>query len=216
MRSLCIGFLAAAVMTLAAYTSLAQLPPGGRFGDDSGLLLNKGVQDELKLTEDQKTKIRDAVGVVREKYGDDLMKAREAKDREKGREVLQKMATDLHKAAVEILNPEQRKRLKEIHYQTASPALFTHHDVQKELTLTDKQKEEIKRVVEEYNKESREIREGGEKGVEAIKKRTEARKESLEKIKGMLTDDQKKAWKELTGAPFELRFGRAPAVKEDK
>src|SRR5206468_2374442 len=152
------------------------------------------------------TKLREAVQTAREKFHDEYKVA--GKDKEKWRELMHKSAAEIHKSASEILTPEQRKRLKEIHYQTGGPALFTHHDVQKELNLTDKQKQEIKEVVEGYDKQSRELRESGEKGRQAFKKRAELRKESLEKVKGVLTDEQKKSWQGLTGAPFELKYGR--------
>ena len=33
-------------------------------------------------------------------------------------------------------------------------------------------------------------------------------KETKEKIDAVLTPDQKKAWKDMTGEPFEVQFGR--------
>lgn len=210
MRSLCVGFLAVAVVTLSGYHLFAQLPPGGRYGGDgAGLLLNKGVQEELKLTEEQKTKIREAIDSTREKYGDDFKKAREAKDREKGRELMRHLSEDMHKAVAEFLSPEQRKRLKQIHYQTAGPTLFTHHNVEKDLSLTEKQKQEIKDLVTTYDQEVRELREGsqGEPGKQrdTFRKIGQLRRGAAEKARGLLTDAQKRAWKQLVGEPFDVQ-----------
>jgi len=37
------------------------------------------------------------------------------------------------------------------------------------------------------------------------KKMAALNKETMEKVSGVLTDDQKKAWKDLTGEPFEFK-----------
>jgi hypothetical protein len=34
----------------------------------------------------------------------------------------------------------------------------------------------------------------------------------MEKVTGVLTDEQKKTWKEMTGKPFEMRFGPPPGT----
>ena len=39
-----------------------------------------------------------------------------------------------------------------------------------------------------------------------MKKMGEVRKRTLAKIEGKLNDEQKKSWKELLGAPFEIKF----------
>lgn len=43
-------------------------------------------------------------------------------------------------------------------------------------------------------------REGG------MKKMVELRKQATEKAVGVLTDEQKKTWKEMTGEPFEVVY----------
>jgi hypothetical protein len=43
-----------------------------------------------------------------------------------------------------------------------------------------------------------------------MKKMTELRKEALGKATAKLNDEQQKTWKELTGAPFELKIERRP------
>ncbi len=41
---------------------------------------------------------------------------------------------------------------------------------------------------------------------EAGEKAGALRKETMEKVMALLTDEQKKAWKDMTGEPFEVRF----------
>ncbi|MCP6280446.1 hypothetical protein NL459_27860, partial [Klebsiella pneumoniae] len=59
------------------------------------------------------------------------------------------------------LKPEQTKRLKQINYQFMGIGAFSNKDVQTELKITDEQKEQIKGIVDEYNKDAGEIRQGG-------------------------------------------------------
>ena len=44
----------------------------------------------------------------------------------------------------------------------------------------------------------------------AMKKMAELRKETLEKVAAKLNDEQQKGWKELIGAPFEVKYEPRP------
>ncbi|MDY3562516.1 hypothetical protein R5W23_003982 [Gemmata sp. JC673] len=103
------------------------------------------------------------------------------------------------------------------------------------LKLSDKQKSTIKGVVDDFNKESREIRTeagigggfGGGKGgnreqpdqekVDAANKKIERlRKEAWAKVEEALDGTQKTAWKGLVGEPFDLaKLRPAPLPKKD-
>ena len=39
-----------------------------------------------------------------------------------------------------------------------------------------------------------------------MKKMNELRKQTLSKVEGKLNDEQRKTWKELLGAPFEIKY----------
>ena len=43
---------------------------------------------------------------------------------------------------------------------------------------------------------------------ERMKKMAAMRKETLDKVQAVLTADQKKSWKDMTGDPFEVQFQR--------
>jgi hypothetical protein len=85
--------------------------------------------------------------------------------------------------------------------------------VQKALKLTGEQKEKLQKIAQESSQKLRELlpklREQAQAGgdrQEVMKKLAELRKEPVTKAVGVLTDDQKKTWKEMTGAPFEYQF----------
>src|SRR5260221_249101 len=77
------------------------------------------------------------------------------------------------------------------------------------------QKDALKTITEDVAKQQRELSQGargqggagGGRGQANAEKMTALRKESLEKIQKMLTADQKKTWKDMTGDPFENQRG---------
>ena len=107
-----------------------------------------------------------------------------------------------------VLNADQMKRLKQIELQQAGAQAFSTENVQASLKLNDEQKEKIKTITEDMQKELRSVFQPGGNFEGAREKMTALRKESLERVMAVLTADQKKAYKDLTGEPFEVRFER--------
>jgi hypothetical protein len=215
MRVFALRLAAAGLAVLLVYPVLAQQPEGrgGRGGrgvgampmDAAQLLLNKSVQDELKLTDDQKA----ALAKVRDKQMEAMQKARDA-DREKRGEIFRaareetKKEVDKWKEAG--LKPEQARRLRQIELQNMHFRAFADADVQKELKMTDKQKDEVKEITEGVNKDVTELRNSAQNPRELFPKIQALQKEATEKVAGLLTEDQKKTWKELVGEPFEVKM----------
>jgi hypothetical protein len=176
------------VMTLGVAIVLATLTtgqeprrPGGFQGpgsDPGQILKNENVQKELKITEEQLKKY----------------------------EELQK------KALADALSPEQLKRLKQIQLQQRGLRAFQDPEVQTALKMTDDQKEKVKTIAEDSDKDRRELFKGAVGGggnrEEMMKKITAYNKEVMDKTTAVLSEDQKKTWKDMVGEPFEgLRQG---------
>ncbi len=210
---------------LLAGPALGQRGPGrGGFGGPGMLIQNQSVQKELKLTDDQIQKIKDASQSIADKHKDDFAALRNLQGderREKGQELGKKVADETNQALAGILKPEQTKRYKEIMLQQEGARAFNGEEVQKALSLTDDQKEKIKTINEDAAKEMRELfPQGGRRGAggggggavdpaafkERMTKFATLRKETMEKVTSVLTDDQKKVWKDMTGEPFEIKF----------
>lgn len=201
--------MAVGVAALVALPALGQFGPGrGPGGGGAGMLLgNKGVQKELKLSDEQIKKIDEFT----QKNGEKMREAFQAGDREKTQEIMKEIATESQKFIKDNLNADQQKRIKQIQRQTMRAAAFNDEETAKELKLTDEQKDDIKKLNDDLGSQVRELRQGvdfqdQEKMQEIRKKSDSLQKEVMEKIAKMLTPDQKKAWKELTGEPFEVRF----------
>ncbi len=226
MRSLSrIALTVSLAALLAGPASAQQRQPrqgGGRMGQGglAGLLQNESVQKELKIDKDQAGKVAEAVKQVRDAHRDDFAKLRDASQEErraKMQELTRTVSEETLKAVGTILKPEQVKRLKQIEIQQAGVNAFLRSDVQKALNLTDEQKQKIKAIAEESAQETRALfggrgqgGQGGQRGVDR-EKITAMRKQAMDKAAAVLTDDQKKTWKDLTGDPFQVQFNRRRA-----
>src|SRR5207237_9869256 len=130
MQRLVRGFLVLGLIVLLAQPALGQgqrQRGRGRGQGGQSLLENESVQKELKLDQDQITKVKAAVAAVREKHKDDIAKLQDLSPEErrtKGRELGQTIAKENHEAVKDILKPEQQKRLHQIELQTAGTQAF--------------------------------------------------------------------------------------------
>src|SRR5947209_1118844 len=113
MRSLHVKILTVGLVLLAASPAFAQRQRG-QFGNrqmgPAQLLAIDKVQEELKITDDQKA----AVTKITDKYKDDIAAARSAQppDRDKITELTKKQNEELEKAIPDILKADQLKRFK--------------------------------------------------------------------------------------------------------
>jgi hypothetical protein len=222
--------LALAVVLLAASPAFAQRGQRqgrggfgggmrGGFGMDMLSLANqKSVQEELKVSDEQATKIKDLAAKQRESFGSLKDLSREER-RTKVAE--QRKAND--KAIAEVLKTDQVKRLKQITWQLQGTRAFRNEEVATALKLTDDQKGKIKTIQEDAFKSMRELFGKGQGAEGAKEKLAEVRKATQEKVMGVLTDEQKTAWKELVGTPFkgeiqrpQGRRGRRPAAEASR
>jgi hypothetical protein len=138
--------------------------------------------------------------------------------------VIAELNKGLWKEIDTVLKQEQTTRVKQIYVQAMGVRAFTNPDVVAKLKLTDDQKGKIKEITDEFTMKQGEIfragrggeqeefiafqgRRGGGGGQinpETQKKLDELTKDTMTKIKAVLTDDQKKGWDELTGKEFDV------------
>jgi Spy/CpxP family protein refolding chaperone len=210
MRGLFKVSLALGLAVLVASPALAQRGPGGRGGGLAFLLMNKSVQEELKLDKAQ----TDALEKFRNDNKDDFGKLFNPDTSREDREAAGKKINEgASKVVADVLKAEQKKRLDQIQFQSRvrfeGPGALAGDEAQKALKLTDKQKDQIKELADDYGKQVRDLfQNAGGNREEAFKKIGDLRKEKLDAAMKVLTDDQKKTFKELSGEPFEIKFDR--------
>jgi hypothetical protein len=175
--------VALVALALATSTTLAQQQRqrGGGFGGPGMYLGAKSVQEELKLSEDDAKKVNDALRGI----------DRQATPEERA-EKTKKILTD-------NLKEDQIKRLNQIMWQRGGlGTALRDTEVQTALKLDDKQKESIKTIQDDSRKKIQDLGQGADR-----EKVAEIRKKATDDITAVLTEDQKKAWKDLQGAEFK-------------
>jgi len=185
---------------------------GGRMAAGYTLLGNASVQKELKLDDSQAAKVTKVVTDVSAKMSEKLQDVPKEERRERMVQAGRESDREIKEAVKDVLKPEQRKRLDQIVWQRQGLMAFTDPAVATKMNLNEDQKSKIRAIGEEargsfggggFNKDAT-----TEERAEALRKMQATQKQSMEKAMAVLTDEQKKTWKELTGEPFEVRFER--------
>lgn len=181
-------------------------PTGFGKGFDSSLvsskltyLLNATVQTDLKVTMEQLGKLK-------------ALSAKQSKDAQALRDLpvadlFQKSAAlrkETDQAIAGILNPEQNKRLGQIVRQQLGSRLFTDKTLLAALQLTEEQRAKLNAVRAKYVEQSTDLATTGLGGTpEYVKRLTQARKAAFDAAVTFLTPQQKAAWQDLVGEPFQ-------------
>ncbi len=169
-------------------------------GGKVGLIQNEQVQQELKLTDEQKSKVGEVAARVRE-AGPQRGQGGGQPDREQIRERMQAMSrvvAEEEKKLDEILDDQQKARLEQISLQVTGVRALNREEVASKLGLSDEQKEKIQAALRNQAGPGA----GGPGNPGAQRERREQLQTS---VLALLTDEQKQKWEELKGEAFELR-----------
>ncbi len=185
------------------------------------LLTNPGVQREIRLTPEQRDKFRAIVKDVGDKYQPDFEKAQGDKKKMLlvGYRFAKETSDKVNKAIPDVLQAEQAKRLNQIEIQVNGIISLNQSDIQKRLSLTDKQHDEIKEIGDKFKREVVQIVNDtsdslgqnrpllAARNILAAYQTVRGKSETAtEKALARLTDEQRKTWKEMTGAKFVFKF----------
>jgi hypothetical protein len=197
---------------------------GGMMGGGVlGLIRSKTVSEEIKITDEQKEKLKGWAVEFMPRMTE-IMKEKMAgidfQDREKLREVMStaqaEMSRVVYKELGDVLQPEQIKRLQQIEVQMDGMRAFEKPFVKDALKLNEEQLGKIKDAADASLRDLRELGEeyglrfpgqrpmDAEKAKEYDKKVNTINKEALGKVLASFSDEQKKAWEELNGATIDV------------
>lgn len=198
---------------------------GGGRGLNSPVMLlrSEQVQQELKLSEAQKTRLQElnekVQAEMRERFsGTNELSREERRARmEQMREQMQKeaetRAAETFKQVAEILEPEQLKRLKQIQLQQEGPSALRRAEVADAIGLSAEQKAQLDKLATETEEATRKLREGTEnlsreqrreRFGDLRQKSQELRDQFGKNAMALLQPGQKQKLAELFGEPFEL------------
>jgi hypothetical protein len=171
----------------------------------SYLAREKSTQKELKMTTKQSDAVQKLIADLNDKYKDDLAKFKELKPAERYKkegELYKTAGDEANKMLADILGSEQFKRLKQLHAQRRGPYAFSETDVIAALQLTKEQQKKLRDMEIDYQKALLEVNKLTD-AEERTKKVTAAIKEAMDKAMTILSDEQKKTWKDLTGERYK-------------
>lgn len=202
-------------LTLAALTSPAAAQRRGMsrlFGVITTVQLAQleEVQTELKLTDEQKTK----VATLNDDLAEERRAAREGAggDFEKMRKEITLLNAEFTKEFNELLDDAQKKRAQEIYLQVNGPLAVTDEAVAAELKLTDDQKTKL----EQSLTDSRTKMFSEFQGLQSLSEEERAAKINEliqsrdEGLLAVLDEAQKKQLEEMKGAKLEVDLSKLP------
>lgn len=204
------------VLVAVASAQNRQGRQGGRQNNNMiGLLQRSDVQTELKLSDDQKSKLeamRPARGQGGNRGGGNGGGGnggggggqRPAQDPE----AMAKAVAEREKTTLEVLSPEQTKRLLELYIQRVGSRAMIRADVQEALKINSTQKEKIAELQKNQRDANQAVMEKVRNGeiertavADIQKKNDSILQDELNKI---LTADQREKLKSMGGAPFKF------------
>ena len=176
------------------------------------LLRQKSVQQELKLDNVTLRKVYEFTHKQHEAFKETLKGG--AEDR---KQKLMEMEKENKQFLADNLTPEQRKRLFQITLQVTGLHEINRPEVARALNLTEEQQQKFKELQQEHRKQLEEVihPKGRESRTEKLAK---LREDTRDKIRAILTDEQKEKVRELVGEPFkgEIVFEEDAAESKDK
>jgi hypothetical protein len=174
------------------------------------LVFRDKVQEELKLTDEQKKKLekrlQDTVQHAMQFF--QQLGDKPPEEREKLLHAYVEKAQENLAAFLQgLLKEEQLKRLRQVMLQREGLLALGDGEVMKELEITDAQRQQFFKVVQEMQKKIEPVLKEAQKGgrPEEIRPRVmKIRDEHVGRIGALLSDAQKKQWKQLLGKPLDL------------
>lgn len=178
------------------------------------LAMNAEVAKALELTDEQKKyldllreQIRDEDREFFSSMGEDTPREERF---QKMREYQAKRAPEVDTHLKEILGEAKLTRLKEVRLQAFGTMALMSPDVQKEVEMTDSQREQMQTAMREVFGSMRDRFRGGRRGGgegDGDSRRQameEMRKEMESKLMTILTDKQKERWAKMVGEPANI------------
>ncbi|HUY92333.1 MAG TPA: hypothetical protein VMV10_26565 [Pirellulales bacterium] len=185
---------------------------GGGFGPSPdvmkvNLLAVPKVQEDLKLDDEQKSKVQAIAEQMRSDQQSAFAGLQDAtqEERQKKMAEFQEKSKVHGEAAAKLLTKEQVQRLDQIVLQAQGARALNDEKVAQALKLTDEQQQKLRDVHADLGAKMREV--GFGEGSQ--EKRAELQKELTDKCLAVLTEDQRTEFASMQGEKLDLPSGAA-------
>jgi hypothetical protein len=174
------------------------------------LIFRDKVPEELKLSDDQKQKLLEKFPDYAQETMKTFEKIQELKPEEREKEMQshrKKSREELSALLKETLKAEQLKRLQQLELQQERPHVLGRPEIRQGLKITDEQMKQFMRIIREMQKKIEPLMKEAQSGgnPEGIRPKVlKIRNEYADKLEALLSDEQKKKWKEMVGQPLDL------------
>jgi hypothetical protein len=176
------------------------------------------LKDELKLSEEQATRIGNLPEVIAGGHNDERKQIRkQEEEQEKAQAALEaRQAGEMAKAMTAVLKPEQQHRLEQVRLQLLGLAAWDDPAVRKALKLTEEQRVAFQKISGEAKANLTEMMMRARRGAGGFggdiqkRQRLQQRRTAaayrgvMDRTVAQLTPEQQKQWRELTGPPVRL------------
>jgi eukaryotic-like serine/threonine-protein kinase len=173
---------------------------------DLHLLYVREVQDLLRVDEAQRALIDDMEGKLSVRRREDFRDFRKLSLDERHQRMVEE-ARQQEQFVAKVLRPEQARRLKQIALQQRGPMAFLDSTVAESLKLSQKDRETIRKVIDEagpfYRFRSSKSEEPSGSPRPPM---TTVFRETVNRILDLLTETQRERWGEMTGEPVNAPF----------
>jgi hypothetical protein len=185
---------------------------GAGFISQVDLATLEQVQAELKMTDEQKSKISELSSQLRE---DRRALFQGGGDPGANREKITKLTSEATQKCREGLDENQRKRLLEVFIQVNPGSALADPDVLKALAVTEEQAQKLSKVREEFGQAVRDaFQQTRDLPQEERRERNaKMRAEWTEKLLAELTDQQREQFKQMAGEKIEIDLS---ALRRDR
>ena len=216
--------LTIALVLTAACIAETQAQQRGRFGRGSsrssllGLLSLEQVQKEMKLSEEQTTKVQEIIKELGAEMQEQYTALREIEDRDQRRakttELRNQSDQKVREQLRDVVEREQVMRLYQIRIQVRAVVdSLANRYVSGRLELTDDQKNKLGEINKQLGAKQSEVYAtmrdaSGEQRSEAFQKLRKIRSDADAEALALLTAEQKAAFEEMKGEKIELQSQR--------
>jgi hypothetical protein len=180
--------------------------------DGSFVVFREKAQEDLKLTEEQKEKLEQQLLELAPEAMQFFQEIHDLKGQEREKQLnayRQKSREKLAAILKETLTEVQQKRLHQLALQQEGAFVLLHggDEIRKDLKITNEQRKQFMGVVQGLQKKIAPLIKEAESGgdpEEIRPKIMKIRKEHEGQLEALLTDAQRKQWKDMLGKPLDL------------
>ena len=184
---------------------------GGQGSNPVSIMLAPSVQKELKLTDEQKTKVYSFALAANQKGRGTMGRSMGFGAGNNDMQALMKLRQESDKGLAQILDATQKERLDQIALQAEGPLAVARPEIAAKLNLNNTQNQYVQGIMMQIRQEmvmaiQQEMANGRQVNPEEVRGlATQLRRGAVQEVSKVINSKQKAAFDKLLGPPFDLK-----------